>query len=136
MGKPNFQLCQPRKNLSNRILGSLTDFDAVRLIPHLDFVFLSSGEEIYAAGEPNRYVYFPETAVVSDISDLEDGNTIETAMIGRDGATGLCAILGANPSPHRAETTIKGTAWRIKTETLKQQFARAGMLQTAAARIC
>jgi CRP-like cAMP-binding protein len=103
----------------------------VRLMPHLDFVFLASGEQICAVGESNHYVYFPETAVVSDISDLEDGNTIETAMIGRDGASGLCAVFGASPPQRRAQTTIKGTAWRIKTETLKQEFARAGTLQTA-----
>ena len=114
---------------ANRILNSLSDFDAARLMPHLKFVFLASGEQIYAADEANRYVYFPETAVVSDISDLEDGNTIETAMIGRDGATGLCAILGANP-PHRTQTIIGGNAWQIKTETLRQEFARAGTLQT------
>jgi CRP-like cAMP-binding protein len=115
---------------NNLILGSLSNFDAARLVPHLDFVFLASGEEIYATDEPNRYVYFPETAVVSDISDLEDGNTIETAMIGHDGASGLCAVLGTNPPLHRAKTTIKGTAWRIKTETLRQEFARGGTLQT------
>ncbi|MGI8495919.1 MAG: NAD-dependent epimerase/dehydratase family protein [Pyrinomonadaceae bacterium] len=71
-----------KKILSNRILGSLPAFDAARLMPHLEFVFLSSGKEIYAAGEFNRYVYFPETAVASDIFDLADGGTIETAIIG------------------------------------------------------
>lgn len=115
---------------SNRILGSLPDFDAARLMSHLDFVLLSAGEEIYAAGEFNRYVYFPETAVASDIYDLADGCTIETAMIGSEGATGLCTILGKYPQTHRVKITIKGNAWRIKTETLKQEFARGGKMQT------
>lgn len=119
-----------KKISSNRILGALPDFDAARLMPHLDFVFLSTSEEIYTAGEFNRYVYFPETAVASDIYDLADGGTIETAMIGSEGATGLCAVLGKYPQTHRTKTTLSGNAWRIKTETLKQEFARGGKMQT------
>lgn len=115
---------------NNRILGSLSDFDAVRLMPYLDFVLLSAGEEIYAAGEPNRYVYFPETAVASDIYDLSDGGTIETAMTGSESAIGLCAILGKYPVTHRIQTIVKGNAWRIKTERLKQEFSRGGEMQT------
>ncbi len=131
VGEKKAEALSAEKISNNRILASLSNFDAARLIPNLDFVFLASGEQIYAAGEENRYVYFPETAVVSDISDLEDGNTIETAMIGPDGASGLCAVLGANPPQHRVQTIIKGNAWRIKTEILKQEFARPGTLQTA-----
>lgn len=95
----------------------------------MDFVLLSAGEEIYAAGEFNHYVYFPETTVASDIFDLEDGGTIETAIIGSEGTTGLCTILGKYPMTHRVQTTVKGNAWRIKAETLKQEFARGGKMQ-------
>ena len=115
---------------NNRILGSLSDFDAARLMPYLDFVLLSTGEEIYSAGQPNRYVYFPETAVASDIYDLSDGGTIETAMTGSESAIGLCAILGKYPVTHRIQTIVKGNAWRIKTERLKQEFTRSGEMQT------
>lgn len=115
---------------SNRILGALSDFDAARLMPHLDFVVLSHGAEIYLAGELNQYVYFPETAVVSCLSDLEDGNTVETAMIGGEGATGLSSIFSSQPPTHRAQVTVGGNAWRIKTCVLKQEFARGGKIQT------
>lgn len=118
------------KMSNNRILKSLPEHEAGRLLPHLDFVLLEEGKEIYAAGELNPHVYFPETTVISDVSDLKDGNTIETAMVGKDSATGLCAILGLNPTNHRAQTIIKGNAWRIKSEILKQEFNRGGKLQT------
>lgn len=118
-----------RNILRNRIIGSLSDYDAARLMPHLDFVLLSQGEEIYPAGEYNRYVLFPETAVVSYLYDLEDGSAMETAMIGSEGATGLCAVFGSEPTTHRARITVGGNAWRIKTEILKQEFARGGKIQ-------
>lgn len=121
-----------RRNISsNRILGALSDYDAARLMPHLDFVSLTHGAEIHRAGEPNRYVYFPETVVVSYVYDLADGSTIETAMIGSEGATGLCSVLAAHQPPaHRARATVGGSAWRIKAETLKQELARGGKIQT------
>lgn len=115
---------------SNRIVGSLSDYDAARLMPHFDFVALSDGAEIYGAGEAVRYVYFPETAVVSYLHDLADGGTIETAMIGSEGATGLCSVLGSQPPHHRAQATVGGTAWRIKSDALKQELTRGGNLQT------
>lgn len=60
---------------------------------------------------------------------MADGSTIETAIIGGEGATGLSSVIGSQPPPHRAQTIVGGHAWRIKTETLKQEFARAGMIQ-------
>ncbi len=122
------QTLQTQSISSNRILGSLPDYDAARLMPHLDLVLLSHGAEIYRSGEYSRYVYFPETAVVSYLYDLEDGSTIETAMIGSEGVTGLCSVLGSEPSNHRAQVIVGGNAWRIKTETLKQEFARGGKI--------
>jgi PAS domain S-box-containing protein len=124
------QTLQTQSISSNRIIGSLPDYDAARLMPHLDFVLLSHGAEIYPAGEYSRYVYFPETAIVSYLYDLEDGSTIETAMIGGEGATGLCSALGSELPMHRAQITVGGNAWRIKTEILKQEFARGGKIQT------
>ena len=128
--EPVAEISPVGKMFHNRILGSLNDLEAARLLPHLEFISLPSGKELYAAGEFNRYVYFPETTVVSHISDLQNGNTIETAMIGSGGAVGLFPIFGMNPPQHRAQTIIEGTAWRIKTESLKQEFARTGKLQT------
>jgi len=121
---------QAQKISTNYILGSLPDYDAARLMPHLDFVSLSAGKEIHLSGESRHCVYFPETAVVSYLYDLEDGNTIETVMIGGEGATGLGAVLGSQPPRHRAQVTIEGNAWRIKTEILKQELIRSGKFQT------
>ena len=119
-----------RKISDNRILGALPEFEAARLSGHFDFVRLSAGKELYAAGENAQYVYFPETAVASEICDLEDGSTIETVMIGSDGATGLSAILGKRPSARRTKIIVSGNAWRIKTDALEREFARAGKMQT------
>lgn len=97
-------------------------FERVSLCPH---------QELYAAGERGGdYVYFPETAVVSHLYNLADGNTIEIAMVGSDGATGIHRLFGSQPANHRAAIIVGGTARRIKTSVLRREFERGGKLQT------
>ena len=51
-------------------------------------VSLLSGADLYEFGAGIRFAYFPETAVISHLHVLADGNTTEAAMIGREGMTG------------------------------------------------
>jgi len=122
---------QIKKFLSNYILAAQTDYDFARLLPHLETVTLASGKQLHSSGEACSYVYFPETAVVSNLYTLVDGSTIEVAMVGREGATDLSEIFGSQPSLHWSQVAIGGTALRIKTEILKDEFNRGGRIQTS-----
>lgn len=115
--------------LANRILASLAAADFARLKPHLELVTLDSGEELCAPGEPHSYVYFPITAVVSHLCVTANGDMIEAAMIGAEGASGVCGLFGVPASSHQAQTVGIGTAARIKIETLRQEFERADGLR-------
>lgn len=94
-----------------------------------ELVSLAAGQTLYGADENNDYVYFPETAVVSHLYNLADGSALEIAMVGSEGASGLCAVFGLMRSPHQAVVTIEGKAWRVKAEILRQEFSRGGNLQ-------
>jgi CRP-like cAMP-binding protein len=115
--------------LTNKILTALPGDDFARLLPHLEPVSLSCGEDIYGFGEVIAHVYFPETAVISHLHVLEDGSTTEGAMIGKEGLTGLSAIFSAPPGMYWTQVTISGTALRVRTEVLQQEFARGGAVQ-------
>jgi CRP-like cAMP-binding protein len=115
--------------LTNKILTELPGEDFARLLPHLEPVSLTCGEDLYGFGEGISYAYFPETAVIAHIHVLEDGSTTEGAMIGREGLTGLSAIFAAPPATYWTQVTLSGTALRIRAEVLQQEFARGGALQ-------
>ena len=116
--------------LTNFILSALPDEDFERLAPHSETAALAAGETLYRAGENSPFVYFPETCVVSHLCELANGSAFEAAMVGRDGATGLCgAVLGSRPSPHRAEVTVGGNAWRIEAGFLMREFSGGGRLR-------
>jgi CRP-like cAMP-binding protein len=115
--------------LTNKLLTALPGEDFARLLPYLEPVSLSCGEDLYEMGESIHEVYFPESAVISHLHLLEDGSTTEAAMIGKEGMTGLSVIFGAPAPTHWTQVIIAGTALRMSAEFLKGQFARGGAIQ-------
>lgn len=114
----------------NRVLASLPDRDSARLLPHLQIITFASGENVFQTNEDGAYVYFPETAVFSQLNFLEDGRTVETAMVGSEGVVGISSILSGrrNAAPW-TQTLLGGSAFRINTNIFKQEFEHGGFLQ-------
>ncbi len=118
-------------NLNNRLLNKLCDHELGRLLPFLQKVSISGGENIFHSGGFGEFVYFPETAVFVQLNVLEDGRTIETAMIGSEGIAGIGAVLDPQSPTHWTQTSIGGSAFRVSIEIFKSEFNRGSFLQTA-----
>lgn len=115
--------------LTNRILTSLHGEDFSRLLPHLEPVSLTSGQDVFKFGEPVDFIYFPETAVVSHMYFLEDGSTTGAAIIGNDGILGLSVILDSRPASYWTQVTVGGSALRVRPKVIKDEFARGQAMQ-------
>jgi CRP-like cAMP-binding protein len=74
---------------ANRLLGMLGEDDFALLGPHLRNVGLLQGMVLQEQEAPVEQVYFPLDGVVSLVSVMAQGEVIETATIGRDGAIGV-----------------------------------------------
>jgi CRP-like cAMP-binding protein len=107
--------------LTNRILTGMTDAEFARLMPLLEPVSLSGGERLVECGEPARFVYFPESSVISCHADMQDGKSAEVGMVGRDGVAGLSFLLGSHTAAHSLNVAVAGSALRVKNE----EFERA-----------
>jgi CRP-like cAMP-binding protein len=115
--------------LTNKVLTSLPGEDFTRLLPYLEPVSLSCGEDLYGFGEPHEHVYFPENAVISHLYILGDGSTAESVLIGKEGMVGLSAIFASTTQTYWTQVTIPGTALRARAEIIKEEFARGGAMQ-------
>jgi len=113
----------------NNLLAKILSDEFSQLLPHLEKVSLSAGQELYAPGEKCDFVYFPETCVISHLYNLADGNTIEIAMVGREGLSGIFSIFDSEPNIHQALVITGGTARRIKSGILQREFLQGGSLQ-------
>lgn len=115
--------------LSNQLLAALPREAFERLLLHLEPVILSAGEDLYRFEGGVDFAYFPETAVVSHLYVMADGNTTESALIGREGFTGLSALFNARQPCYSARVLVAGNALRIRIDVLMEEFARGDELQ-------
>ena len=60
---------------------------------------------------------------------MQNGNTVEVGVIGIDGVVGLPILLGTGPGPGRTFIQIAGSGYRVKADTLKEEFERPGELR-------
>ncbi len=113
----------------NHILAALPREQHERLAPHLEPIELNHGQMLYEIDGAIDYVYFPVNAMVSLVSQLSDGSSVEVGVVGFEGIAGLPLVLGANRSPHEMMAQIPGAAIRLKSEVMKAEFKRGGALQ-------
>jgi CRP-like cAMP-binding protein len=113
----------------NQLLAALPTSEYQRLLPHLQAVILTPGQILYQPQEQIRYAYFPEQGLISIVTILDNGATIEAARIGKDGLLGIPIILGSDSSINSAMVLIAGKAMRLEAEILQQEFNRGEELQ-------
>jgi CRP-like cAMP-binding protein len=107
---------------SNQLLGALEAASRARLDPHLEPIRLKLGAVVCEAGGVLKHAYFPEGAVLSLLTVLEDGSAIETANIGREGAFGLFAAMYSRVSFNRCIVQLEGGMVRCPIELLQSEF--------------
>ena len=112
----------------NRILDALPAAEAQALAASLEPVDLPRARILYNPGDPIRQIYFPQTCVVSIVTLLENGDSVESGIIGLEGVTGLSVILGDNASPREATIQLAGTAWRMDVNDFRAAFMRCSQL--------
>ncbi|OFW34536.1 MAG: hypothetical protein A3G76_13505 [Acidobacteria bacterium RIFCSPLOWO2_12_FULL_65_11] len=110
----------------NQLLAQLPADVGDRLRPHLRSVRLKRGESIFRAHEPLHTAYFPVTGVISLLTHLTDGKTLELGLVGKDGMAGVALLPGVNTMPFDGTVQVAGTALRLTAEALKQMVREPG----------
>jgi len=113
-----------RSNM-NKILAAINNADYREFFSQLESVSLVQGQVIYDAESTIDYVYFPETAVFSMLSTMEDGRTVEVGPVGDEGLVGLRIFLGAENSLDQVIVHVAGNAKRMRTSL----FRRIGVIE-------
>jgi CRP-like cAMP-binding protein len=104
---------------SNRILNSLPQNILAALKPHLHTADLVFGATTAYSGEEVTRVYFPHTGVISLVVEMEVGDMVETAMVGRDGVANATASLDGKTALHKGIVQVAGTASVISPDALR-----------------
>ena len=95
---------------ANRLLAELGHQDFELLAPQLRPFALKQGATLQEQDVSVDSVYFPLSGTISLIAVMNSGDTVETAMIGREGAVGVFAGLGRWSAFARAVVQVPGIA--------------------------
>jgi CRP-like cAMP-binding protein len=91
-----------------------------RLMPELEQISCQRAQVLMDADSALDHVFFPDSGVVSVVAVYADGSVIEMATIGREGCSGVQAILGAKRSSVQLLVQIPGSAARMSRVTFTQ----------------
>jgi CRP-like cAMP-binding protein len=105
----------PDPRRGNKILGGLStaDFDLLRAA--LRPIQLEARQILHAPAGLIQHAFFPTTALVSVLRNMEDGRRVKVASIGREGIVGIHAALGAPLSRDTYMVQVPGEAFQIDT---------------------
>jgi CRP-like cAMP-binding protein len=123
-------MAQSNSYSENRLLAALPAADYEQLLPHLRSVDLPQEMVLFEAGDTISRIYFPHAGVVSLVVELASGETIEAAMIGREGVVGSLSALDSNISMSKAIIQIAGAASVIDVEHVRQLAERSVTFRT------
>ena len=104
---------------NNHLLNILESEVKESLLPLLQTVDLPQKKIIEDANSPIDYCYFPISGVASVVAmAAESRQRVEVGLVGRDGMTGIVAILGAESTPNQTIMQISGEGLRVKITDL------------------
>ncbi len=112
----------------NFLLREIPPTEFRRIASALEPVRLPRPTELEAANEDVEFVYFPTSGVASIVAHDESGESVDTAMIGREGMTGLSVFLGTRQSPARTIVQVPLTALRMRSHVLTSELLHGGVL--------
>lgn len=122
-------------DVRNNLLHVLRAEDYALLAPHLNEWSGAARQPLYNPGDEVTHVYFPcGPTVVCFLVVLEDGQTVEAALVGREGAIGGVVSEGNLPAYTRVEVQAPGPMLRITTRKLDAAKTRSPALRELFAR--
>jgi CRP-like cAMP-binding protein len=120
----------PNNGSRNRLLAVLSPADRELLAPSLEVIDLDARQVLEAPSDPVRHVYFVESGLISVVGTTEPDHRIEVGMVGYEGMTGLCIVLGDDRSANETVVQSSGSALRISTEALRELMKVSRSLTT------
>lgn len=124
----------PQLGASNRLLDSLPTAEAALLKPLLKTVKMVQGTLLQEPGDQISQVYFPVSGMVSLLAVMKQGNSVEVATVGREGAVGAMSGLGPRHAFTRAIVQVSGEAARISTPNFQEAVKKSATLRETVVR--
>jgi CRP-like cAMP-binding protein len=101
-------LVAPASQSENSLLAKLPQGELAVLMEHGERMTATSRQLLFEIGDPIDSVYFPLTGMISLVTVLKDGTSLERMTVGHEGFVGLSLFHGVNAHPTRGMCQIAG----------------------------
>ncbi|HEV2645087.1 MAG TPA: Crp/Fnr family transcriptional regulator [Acidobacteriaceae bacterium] len=99
------------------------------LAKHLVPLDLPLNKSLSEPNHPIEYLYFLNTGLISTDAVTAKGEQVEVGVIGREGFSGLPALLDQPQMAHMVVIQGAGEGFRIRSSVVRNEFAKGGTLQ-------
>ncbi|HEX3969330.1 MAG TPA: Crp/Fnr family transcriptional regulator [Edaphobacter sp.] len=113
----------------NSVLAQLPDEEYAALARFLVPVDLPLGMQLSEPNHPIEYMYFLNSGLISTDALTEKGESVEVGVIGREGFSGLPALLNQPQMCHAVVIQGIGEGVRIRSSAVREVFLKGGMLR-------
>ena len=110
---------------NNTLLRALGDDDWERLRPQLREIELRLGDVVMTPGDPVERVIWPESGLLSIVYSSEEGHSVETSMVGIEGAGGLVEACGSGLSYLTVLVQMEGRGYAAPPAAVRDLFERS-----------
>ena len=115
----------------NHILATLPRQNLKRVLTGLERVEFQYAQVLYEPQESIGYVYFPLNSLVSLLTAVDQGRTLEVGMVGNEGMVGMPMALGIGVSAVQALVQGGGVALRMSAARFRTEIKQNLPLQKA-----
>ena len=122
------------KAVTNRILLTIPDDEYTAIRPHLEYLALERHNSLHEPNETPRFVYFPNSGLLSLVVVTSDGRTVEAGIVGREGIVGLASAVGLSRNPLREVVQIAGDGFKMGIVALQNAVKSMPQLQISLSR--
>jgi CRP-like cAMP-binding protein len=123
----------PAERTRNGLLQRLAESDRTafaRLFDELEPLSLERSLVLGPARLRSEWVYFVESGIVSMVASTTAGQSVEVAVVGREGAAGVADALGGEPLPYRLLVQVPGMAYRAPRQVIRDHILSCSALHT------
>jgi CRP-like cAMP-binding protein len=117
--------------LGNAVLDLLPNDEAERLWPLLEPRHVLRGTIVYNDVTPLSEVYFPTTCVLSAVTIMLDGTTVEIGTIGHEGIGGVQTALHMRRVPGELICQVEGDAYVMNADVFENAVDESPALRMA-----
>lgn len=87
---------------------------------------LTAKQVLYLPNQRITEIYFPENCVLAMLTVMENGATIESATVGREGASWISASFQSPTMPCQTMVSIAGDAYRVPADLVEREIKLNG----------